>query len=92
MKTMIKLKKTPQITVKTDSVKEIEAKLRAAEITNEESGSDNEEWTKDDPQRWRMFKERYEDEFEDKLTMMDSLMTQKRDKIKVTWISIFKGK
>lgn len=90
---MIKLKKSPQITVKTEAVKEIEAKLSSSsEITREDPISDNEEWTKDDPQRWRLFKERYEDEFEDKLNMMDSLMTKKRGRIKVTWISIFKEK
>lgn len=87
---MIKLKKSPQITVKTEAVKEIEAKLSALEITKEDPVPNSEEWTSDDPQRWRMFKERYEDEFEDKLGMMDSLMTKKRDKVKVTWISIFK--
>jgi len=87
---MIKLKKSPQITVKTDAVKEIEAKLSKSEITKERHISETEEWTSDDPQRWRMFKERYEDEFEDKLGMMDNLMNKKRGKLKVTWISIFK--
>lgn len=86
---MIKLKKTPQINTKADAMKEIEAKISSSELTKEEPQSNNEEWT-DDPRRWKHFKERYEDEFEDKLNMMDSLMTKKRGKIKVTWISIFK--
>jgi hypothetical protein len=86
---MIKLKKSPQINVKTEALKEIEAKLSSAEITKEDPISNNEEWT-DDPHRWGMFKERYEDEFENKLNMMDSLMNKKRGKLKVTWISIFK--
>lgn len=86
---MIKLKKSPQINIKADVMKEIEAKLSSCEIIKEEPVKDNEEWT-DDPQRWRLFKERYEDEFEDKLDMMDNLMTKKRGNIKVTWISIFK--
>ncbi|MTK64550.1 MAG: hypothetical protein F8N15_08525 [Methanobacterium sp.] len=88
---MIKLKKSPQINIKADAMKEIEAKLSSSEIIKEELIKDSEEWT-DDPQRWRLFKERYEDEFEDKLDMMDNLMTKKRGDIKVTWISIFKKK
>ncbi|UTB31941.1 MAG: hypothetical protein NKF70_10600 [Methanobacterium sp. ERen5] len=88
---MIKLKKSPQINTKTDAMKEIEAKLSSSEIIKEDPVPEIEEWT-DDPQRWRLFKERYMDEFEDKLDMMDNLMTQKRGKIEVTWISIFKKK
>jgi len=89
---MIKIKKSPQIRVKTEAAKEIESKLSSLEITKEDHVSESEEWTSDDPQRWRMFKERYEDEFEDKLGMMDGLMNKKRGKLKVTWISIFKKK
>lgn len=87
---MIKLKRSPQINTKTDAMKEIEAKLSSSESVKEDPVTEVEEWTSDDPQRWRMFKERYQDEFEDKLSMMDSLMTKKRGKVKVTWISIFK--
>lgn len=88
---MIKLKKSPQINTKTDVMKEIEAKLSSSEIVKEDPVTEVEEWT-DDPKRWRLFKERYMDEFEDKLDLMDNLMTQKRGKIEVTWISIFKKK
>jgi uncharacterized protein YeaO (DUF488 family) len=88
---MIKLKKSPQINTKADAMKEIEAKISSSETINEDPVTDSEEWT-DDPQRWRLFKERYHDEFEDKLDIMDNLMTKKRGKIKVTWISIFKKK
>jgi uncharacterized protein YeaO (DUF488 family) len=88
---MIKLKKSPQINTKADAMKEIEAKISSSETIKEDPVTDSEEWT-DDPQRWRLFKERYHDEFEGKLDMMDNLMTKKRGKIKVTWISIFKKK
>jgi uncharacterized protein YeaO (DUF488 family) len=87
---MIKLKKSPQINTKADAMKEIEAKKSSSEIIKEDPVTDSEEWT-DDPQRWRLFKERYHDEFEDKLDLMNNLMTKKRGKIKVTWISIFKN-
>ncbi len=88
---MIKLKKSPQINTKTDAMKEIEAILSSSEIVKEDPVTEVEEWT-DDPNRWRLFKERYMDEFEDKIDLMDNLMTQKRGKIEVTWISIFKKK
>lgn len=88
---MIKLKKSPQINTKSDAMKEIENILSSSEIVKEDPVTEVEEWT-DDPNRWRLFKERYMDEFEDKLDLMDNLMTQKRGKIEVTWISIFKKK
>ncbi len=38
------------------------------------------------------FKSRYRDEFEDKIELMDNILANKKEKVKVTWISIFKGK
>lgn len=90
---MKKIKKSVQINLKSEAVKEIEDKLSASK-KNADTGpilKDDEEWT-DDPERWNSFKKRYENEFENKLDLMDSIMTKKKDKLKITWISIFKKK
>lgn len=42
-----------------------------------------------DSKRWNDFRHRYEDEFDEKLRLMDEIMSHKKDKIKVTWISLF---
>ncbi len=44
-----------------------------------------------DPERWAEFKGRYRDEFEDKIELMDNIMAKKKEKVKVTWIAVFKG-
>lgn len=88
---MMKIKKSNQINLKAEALKELEEKLSSTQKKDEEDKipEDVEEWT-DDPVRWNGFKERYADEFENKLNMMDSIMNKKKNRLKVTWISIFK--
>ncbi len=89
---MVKIKKSNQITIKAEAVKKIEDKLASTQtIDNKPISDDAEEWT-DDPERWNGFKERYADEFENQLNLLDSIMTKKKNKLKVTWISVIKKK
>ena len=38
------------------------------------------------------FKERYRDEFEDKIELLYKIMAEKRERVKVTWISMLRIK
>lgn len=90
-KIMMKIKKSNQINLKAEALNELEEKLSSTQKKDDEDKipEDIDEWT-DDPVRWNGFKERYADEFENKLNMMDSIMNKKKNRLKVTWISIFK--
>jgi len=88
---MIKIKKSNQTNLKAEALKELDEKLSSTQKKddNDPIPEDVEEWT-DDPVRWNGFKKRYEDEFENKMDLMDSIMTKKKEKLNVTWISVFK--
>jgi len=86
---MTKIKKGHQIHLKDDAARELEKLPKEVDV--ETSDDETEDWTQDF-ERWKEFKERYEDEFEDKLGLLDSIIKKKRNKLKVTWISIFKEK
>jgi len=86
---MTKIKKGHQIHLKDDAARELEKLPKEVDVKT--SDDETEDWTQDF-ERWKEFKERYEDEFEDKLGLLDSIIKKKRNKLKVTWISIFKEK
>jgi uncharacterized protein YeaO (DUF488 family) len=50
------------------------------------------EWTDQDIEKWNGIKDRYIDKFEDKIELLDRIMANKKGKVKVTWISVFKEK
>jgi hypothetical protein len=84
---MIKIKKGHQILFKEEAASEIEKLLREVDI--ETIDDQTEDWTQNN-ERWTGFKCRYEDEFESKINLLDSIITKKRNRLKVTWISILK--
>ena len=87
---MIKIKKGHQILFKEEAASALEKLHRDVDI---ETGEDEntEDWTQD-TDRWNGFKGRYEDEFEDKIELLDSIITKKRNRLQVTWLTIFKEK
>ena len=99
---MIKIRKANQIHDKEKGAKIIEDKLCITRDNINQSQLDKwiheieeveiEEWTLKDVEKWREFKDRYRDEFEDKIDLLDKIMDKKKGKVKVTWISIFKEK
>lgn len=42
-----------------------------------------------DSKKWNAFKHKYEDEFDNKIRLMDKIMSGKKGRIKVTWVSLF---
>jgi uncharacterized protein YeaO (DUF488 family) len=99
---MIKIKKAKQIHDKEKGVQIIEDKLCLTRDNINQSKLDQwiheiedgeiEEWTLQDIEKWKDFKDRYSGEFEDKIVLLDKIMDKKKEKVKVTWISIFKEK
>jgi uncharacterized protein YeaO (DUF488 family) len=94
---MIKIKKANQIHDKEKGAKIIEDKLCLTKENINHSKLDQwiheiEDWTLKDIEKWKEFKDRYKDEFEDKIELLDRIMDKKKEKVKVTWISIFKDK
>jgi uncharacterized protein YeaO (DUF488 family) len=99
---MIKIKKASQIHDKEKGAKIIEDKLCFTRESINHSKLDQwiheiedveiEDWTLKDIEKWKEFKNRYSDEFEDKIELLDKIMDKKKEKVKVTWISIFKDK
>jgi uncharacterized protein YeaO (DUF488 family) len=99
---MIKIKKATQIYDKEESVKILEDKFYltddnlnqtkldqwVSEIEKSEIG----EWTDQDVEKWERFRDRYRDKFEDKLNILDKIIAERKGKVKVTWISVFKKK
>jgi uncharacterized protein YeaO (DUF488 family) len=96
----IKTNKANQIHCKEESVKIIEDKLCASRDTMDQLKLDLwlydvdeiSGWSVHEPEKWDKFKNHYRDEFEDKLELMDEIMTRKKKRVKVTWISVFKRK
>ncbi len=41
-------------------------------------------------EKWNGFKTRFEEEFDDKIELIDSIRTSKCDGVKFTWVSVFK--
>jgi uncharacterized protein YeaO (DUF488 family) len=98
---MIKIKRAIQIYGKEESVKILEDKFylddnsnqsKLDQWVNEIEKSEIGEWTDQDIEKWERFKDRYKDKFEDKLGLLDKIMAEKKGKVKVTWISVFKKK
>jgi uncharacterized protein YeaO (DUF488 family) len=99
---MSKIKKANQIHDKEKGAKIIEDKLSLTRDNINESKLDQwiheieegeiENWTLKDIEKWKDFKDRYSDEFEDKIELLDRIMDKKKEKVKVTWISVFKEK
>ncbi len=99
---MFKIKKISQIRDKQEGIIILEDKSYPFNDTGDQSKlglwlediekSEVEDWSLQDPERWNKFKNRYMDEFEDKIQVIDDIMGKKKDKIRVTWISVFKGK
>jgi uncharacterized protein YeaO (DUF488 family) len=99
---MIKIKKAKQIHDKEKGAKIIEDKLCLTMDNINQSKLDQwiyeiedgeiENWTLQDIEKWKDFKDRYGGEFEDKIVLLDKIMDKNKEKVKVTWISIFKEK
>jgi uncharacterized protein YeaO (DUF488 family) len=98
---MIKLKKTGQIRSKEECVRILENKLSPLDDKGNQIKlnlwldgleCEIEDMYFHDNEKWFKFKSRYRDEFEDKIELMDNILANKKEKVKVTWISIFKGK
>ncbi|MBZ2165845.1 hypothetical protein [Methanobacterium spitsbergense] len=96
---MIKIKKASQILDKEESAKILEDKIYPSQNKMEQLildtwlddiGSKTRELSFNDNDKWIEFKDKYGDEFEDKLELMDSIMVKKKEKLKVTWIAVFK--
>lgn len=99
---MIKVKKANQIRSKEEGVRIIEDKLCPTKDNKNQLKLDL--WIDDfdgnyigdpfldDSEKWAEFEKRYLDEFENKIELMDDILEKKRERIKVTWISIFKRK
>jgi uncharacterized protein YeaO (DUF488 family) len=91
---MNKIKKANQIHDREKGAKIIEDKLCLALENINHSKLDK--WIHEiedgDIEKWKEFKDRYSDEFEDKIELLDMIMLKKKEKVKVTWISIFKEK
>ena len=99
---MIKVKKAIQIHSKEDGVRIIEDKLCPSNDKLNQLKLDL--WLDDfegiligdhlldDTKKWTEFQNRYLDEFENKIELMDDILAKKKRRVKVTWISIFKGK
>lgn len=97
---MIRFKKANQIHDKDRGVKIIEDKLCLTKENINHSKLDTwiheiedgeiEDWTLKDIKKWKEFKNRYMDEFEDKIELLDRIMDKKKEKVRVTWISVFK--
>jgi uncharacterized protein YeaO (DUF488 family) len=96
------IKKSSQIHSKEESVRIIEDKLCPSKDNKEQLKLDM--WMDDfegtfigdpffdDNEKWTEFQDRYLGEFENKIELMDDILTKKKERIKVTWISIFKRK
>ncbi|WP_048190156.1 DUF488 family protein [Methanobacterium sp. SMA-27] len=96
---MIKIKKASQILDKEEGAKILEDKIYPSQNKMEQLildtwlddiGSKTRELSFNDNDKWIEFKDKYGDEFEDKLELMDSIMVKKKEKLKVTWIAVFK--
>lgn len=96
---MIKIKKASQILDKEEGVKILEDKIYPSQNRTEQLkldvwwdniGSQTGELFFNDNDKWTEFKDKYWDEFEDKLMLMDNIMVKKKEKLKVTWIAVFK--
>ncbi len=99
---MNKIKKANQIHNKEQGAKIIEDKLcltreninhsQLDQWIHEIEDNEIEDWTLQDIKKWKEFKDCYGNEFEDKIELLDRIMDKKKEKVKVTWISIFKEK
>lgn len=99
---MNNIKKADQIHDRVESAKIIEDKLCVTNENINHSKLDKwiheieegqiEDWTLKDLEKWKEFKDRYGNEFEDKIDLLDKIMDKKKEKVKVTWISVIKRK
>jgi uncharacterized protein YeaO (DUF488 family) len=99
---MNNIKKADQIHDRVESARIIEDKLCVTLENLNHSKLDRwiheieeceiEDWKLKDLEKWKEFKDRYGDEFEDKIDLLDKIMDKKKEKVKVTWISVIKGK
>ncbi|HEX7467487.1 MAG TPA: hypothetical protein VF324_02710 [Methanobacterium sp.] len=99
---MIKVKRAIQINSKEEGVKILEDTFCVSEDNMNQSKLDQwiseiengeiDEWTVHDVEKWNGIKDRYIYKFEDKIELLDRIMADKKGKVKVTWISIFKEK
>mgnify|MGYP001589223653 CR=1 FL=1 len=99
---MIKVKRAIQINSKEEGVKILEDKFCVSEDNmnqskldqwiNEIENEESDEWTDQDIEKWNGIKGRYMDKLEDKIELLDRIMANKKGKVKVTWISVFKEK
>lgn len=99
---MIKVKKANQIRSKEEGVRIIEDKLSPSKDTQNQlkldlwmddfEGTFIGDHFLDNSEKWAEFENKYLDEFENKIELMDDILEKKNERIKVTWISIFKRK
>ena len=99
---MNKIKRTNQIQGKKESLKILDEKLCPSKERMKQSKLDQwlnncetnliSEWSQEDSEKWNEFKDRYRDEFEDKIELLDKFMAKKKEQVKVSWISIVKDK
>ncbi len=97
---MNKIKKASQIHGKKEGFKILEERLCPSKDKMNQSKLDQwlndieanliGEWSLEDSEKWEEFQDRYRDEFEDKLELLDKIMTKKKEQVKVTWISFVK--
>jgi hypothetical protein len=92
---MIKIKKAKLTRGKADIFKDLENKVKLSDelLFNDlytEINLFENEWSVQNSKRWKDFKNRYKNEFDNKIELMDKIMTQKKNKLNVTWISVFK--
>ena len=97
---MIKIKKASQIFDKEEGAKILENKIYPSQngmeqlkldVWRDNMGSKTCELSFNDNDKWIEFKDKYGDEFGDKLELMDTIMDKKKEKLKVTWIAVFKN-
>lgn len=93
---MIKIKREDQ-TLGREGLKTIENLFNSSENIFEESMIFDQDRFENngsklffkDSKKWNAFRQRYEDEFDNKIRLMDEIMSNKKGRIKVTWVSLF---
>lgn len=93
---MIKIKREDQ-TLGREGLKTIGNLFKSSENVLEESMIfDQDRFEKNgsklffkDSRKWNTFRHKYEDEFDNKIKLMDEIMSNKKGRIKVTWVSLF---
>lgn len=93
---MIKIKRMDQ-TPGREGLKTIENLFNSSENVLEESiifnrdkfENNGSKLSFQDSKKWNEFRHKYEEEFDDKIKLMDEIMSNKKGRIRVTWISLF---